>query len=237
MLEKLMTNSRTTEVDAASTNMIAVFKENDWSADTHLSSIFASLETETTRLNAAIRRSKAESELDEKDEIRDEKVRAFHYLVVGFMHHPDPAIKTAAETIETVFDKYGLSLTGESYASESSLINSLISDLVNPDLQASIVLLPGCAQIIENIKTAQEDFAQTHIAYEAEKAKEGTLENASTIKKETVSIINDRLVVYLRAMEQVDETTYGEFVRTLAQLIADNNEQVKKRRKKPVVVA
>ncbi len=237
MIDKLIYQSRTTEVDAASTNMNAVFKENDWSADTHLSSIFASLETEATRLNTAIRRSKAESELDEKDEIRDEKLRAFHYLVVGFMHHPDPAIKSAAEIIETVFDKYGLSLTGESYATESSLINSLISDLGNPDLQASIVLLSGCAQIIENIKTAQENFAQTHIAYEAEKAEEGTLENASTIKKEVVSIINNRLVVYLRAMEQVDEATYGEFARTLAQIIADNNQQVKKRRKRMAAVA
>ncbi len=59
------------------------------------------------------------------------------------------------------------------------------------------------------------------------------MENATTIKKEVVNIINNNLVVYLRAMEQVDEPTYGNFARTIAQIIANNNEVVKKRRKKP----
>ena len=49
-----------------------------------------------------------------------------------------------------------------------------------------------------------------------------------------VIIINDKLVVYLRAMIQVDESTYGDFTRTIAEIIDDNNEVVKKRRKKPV---
>ncbi len=46
-------------------------------------------------------------------------------------------------------------------------------------------------------------------------------------------IINNKLVTYLRAMIMVDEPTYGDFARTIAQMIEDNNEVVKKRRKKP----
>jgi hypothetical protein len=38
--------------------------------------------------------------------------------------------------------------------------------------------------------------------------------------------------VYLRAMEVVDVETYGAFARTIATIIAENNEVVKKRRKK-----
>jgi hypothetical protein len=53
------------------------------------------------------------------------------------------------------------------------------------------------------------------------------------VKKEVLGIINDKIVVYLRAMEQVDPATYGAFTSTCAQMIADNNEQVKKRNKKP----
>ncbi len=43
-----------------------------------------------------------------------------------------------------------------------------------------------------------------------------------------LALINDKIVVSLRAMEVVDEPAYGAFART----IADNNEVVKKRRGK-----
>jgi|WetSurMetagenome_2_1015567.scaffolds.fasta_scaffold453704_2 hypothetical protein len=53
------------------------------------------------------------------------------------------------------------------------------------------------------------------------------------IKKEVLSIINEKLVVYLNAMIQVNETKYGEFAVTVAQIIDDMNVTVKKRKKNP----
>ena len=87
--------------------------------------------------------------------------------------------------------------------------------------------------MITALQSAQAEFEAARIACEAEKAKESTEQNATTVKKAVVRIINERIVVYLRAMEIVDETAYGAFARTIAQIIADNNEVVKKRRKKP----
>lgn len=236
MIEKLILTSRTTEVDAVSLRMIGAYKNTSLSSDAHLASIFTGLETESARLTAAIKRSKAESKLEVKDEVRDDKVRAIHYLLMGLLHHPEPAIQNAAEEVGNVFGNYGLSILGESYATESSLVTSLLGDFAKPKLQVAIAALSGCAEIIAGLQAAQADFEQTRIAYEAEKAKEGTLENATIIKKEVVTIINDKTVVYLRAMFQVDEPTYGDFARTITMIIADNNEMVKKRRKKPAPV-
>jgi len=233
MLEKLISQSRVTEVDAVSIRTIGAYKNTGLSSDAHLVKIYSALESESALLTSAIRRLKDESVLEEKDEVRDDNVRAVHYLTMGFLHHPDPAVKAAAEAVEKVFDNYGLSITGESYATESSLVNSLLADLAKPKLQAAIALLSGLSEIIAALQAAQTDFEETRIAYEEEKAKEGTLENATAIKLEVVAIINDQLVVYLRAMIQVDEPTYGNFARTIAEIIADNNEVVKKRRKKP----
>ena len=168
--------------------------------------------------------------------MRDDKVRAFFFMVMGYIHHPDPAVKAAALKVEKVLDQYGLSITGESYAVESSLVNSLLVDLAKQKLQDAIGALSGLAEIIAELQAAQDNFEQTRIAYEEEKAKEGTLENVTAIKKEVLVIINDKLVVYLRAMIQVDEATYGNFTRTVAEIIDDNNEVVKKRRKKPEAV-
>ena len=233
MLEKVIFKSRITEIDAVSIRMIIAYKKTTLSSDTHLVKNFAGLEAVSGRLTAAINRSKVESVLGAKDDVRDDKVRALFFMVMGYLHHPDPAVKAAAMKVEEAMGEYGLAITSESYAVESSLINSLLSDLAKPKLKDTIARLSGLAEIIAALQAAETDFEETRIAYEEEKAKEGTLENATTIKKEVVAIINDKLVVYLRATMQVDEPVYGNFARTVAQIIADNNEVVKKRRKKP----
>ncbi len=231
-----MTNSRTTEVDAVTKQLLGAFKKNDWSSETHLTGIFSELEPKSVLLTSAINRLKSESELEKYDESRDGDVRSLHYLLMGFIHHPDPTIKSAAEKVKDVFDNYGVAITGENYATQSSLVASLLMDLSEPELQPSIAAVSGCAEIIAALQTAQNNFEEVRIVYEEEKAKEGTQLNASEIKKEIVNIINNKLVTYLRAMSMVDEATYGEITRTFAQMIEDNNEVVKKRRKKPETV-
>lgn len=232
MIEKLLTNSRVTEVDAATGRIISAYKNTSLSSDTHLAAIFSELEPANARLTSAINQSKAESVLDEKDAERDEKFRGLFYLVSGFVHHPDPNVKAAASELEAVLNNYGLSVVGESYAIESSLIQSLLTDLAKPKYQSSIEALSGCAELIAALQTAQTDFELARVTFEEEKAKEGTRQNATKIKKEVLDITNDKLVVYLRAMMQLDEATFGNFSRTVGEIVAENNETVKRRRKK-----
>jgi Family of unknown function (DUF6261) len=234
---KLIATSRTTEVNAVGTKIIFEYDKNDWSADAHLTAIFDGLKAKNAILTSAINRIKAESVLEEKDEVRDEKVRAIYYLIFGFTHHPDVAIKTAALKLDAIFEHYGLQLISKSYAIETSLIDSLMLEFEKADLQPSIAALPGLTQLIAELTAAELDFKTANVKFEEEKAEEGIKENASTVKKEVVSIINEQIVIYLRAMIQVDEPTYGELTRTSAQIIDDNNVIVNKRKKKvePVV--
>ena len=232
MIEKIIFNSRTTEIDAASMRIIGAYKNTSLSSDAHLSAMFTDLESQSTALTAAINRSKAESELDAKDSERDQQVRALFYLAKGFLYHPQARVKKAAETVEKVLDHYGLDITQESYSTESSLIASLLNDLSKQKIQDAVAVLPGCAEVIATLQTAQANFETTRIAYEEEKAQESTEQNATTIKKIVVGIINERIVIYMRAMEVVDEANYGAFARTITTIIAENNEVVKKRSKK-----
>ncbi len=105
--------------------------------------------------------------------------------------------------------------------------------MAKPNLQEAIAALSGCAELIAALRAAQDDFEQARIAYEAEKAQEGTEANATTLKKDVTDIINNRIVVYLNAMMLVDDAAYGAFGRTVAEIIDENNEMVKRRRKKP----
>lgn len=194
--------------------------------------MFSALEPLSLVLTSAINRIKADSILEDSDENRDGEVRALFYLTMGLMHHPDPAIKAAAEEVYKVIDHYGLNITGENYSTESSLIASMLDDLSKQKLQDAIALLSGCAEVIAALQVAQNEFETARITWEQEKAEESTQQNATTIKKEVVMLINEKIVIYMRAMEIVDEPNYGAFARTIATIIADNNEVVKKRRKK-----
>jgi hypothetical protein len=233
MFDKLIEKSRVTEVNDVATRMLGAFQISGLT-DAYLVSTFAALDAGNTTLTLAIKRSKAESDLEEKDEVRDNQVRALYYLLNGFLYHPTKEIRDAAQLLMGLFNNYGLAMVGESYATESSLIGSLLLDLAKPKYAGAIAALSGCADLIAQLQTAEDDFEQARITYETEKAKEGMVNNATIVKKEVLTILNDKIVVYLRAMEQVDPATYGVFVATVAQIIADTNEQVKKRQQKPV---
>ncbi|WP_340111996.1 DUF6261 family protein [Maribellus mangrovi] len=233
MIPMLMSKSRVTEVDAVSMRMTGAYHSTTLSSDPHLSGMFTDLDNISKALTAAINRSKAESVLEEKDEERDRPLRSLSYLLAGYLHHPDPAIQETAETVDQVFEKYGLRVINESYATESSLIASLLDDLSKQKLQDAIAQLPGCADTVSALQTAQEAFETARIAYEQEKAEESTKANATKVKAEVLKLINEKIVVYLRAMEVVDEPTYGNFARTIDTIIDENNEIVKKRGKKP----
>ena len=232
MIEKIIYTSMVTEVSGTSTRMSIAFKSTSLSSDVFLATRFTNLEAKTAELTAAINQLKADSILEEKDDVRDDKVRAIHYLTLGFLHHPDAVIKQAAQKVEKVFDKYGVKITKKSYVSESALIASLLNDFAKASLQESIAALSGLREVIAELQAAQSDFEQTRVDLETDKAEESIRANATSIKKEVVGIINDNIVVYLRAMEQAEEANYGNFARTIAEIIANNNETVKKRRKK-----
>lgn len=232
MIDKVMTTSRVTEVDAVSMRMLTAYQTTNRTTDSHLSAMFTMLESQSAALTAAINRSKAESDLKEKDEARDTQLRALYFLIMGFMNYPDTDIQQYAQKVNNLLEKYGLCIIGESYATESSLIASLLNDLANEELQTAIASLPGYATVITALQTAQQAFENARIAYEQKKAQESTRSNATQLKVEVLGLINKKIVVYLRAMEVVDAENYGAFARTIGTIIADNNEVVKKRHKK-----
>lgn len=87
MIDKIMTTSRVTEIDAASMRMLGAYQTTSMSSDQHLSAMFSTLESLSASLTSAINRGKSESDLEEKDEARDTQLRALYYLIMGFLHH------------------------------------------------------------------------------------------------------------------------------------------------------
>ncbi|MBI9073363.1 MAG: hypothetical protein JEY94_17305 [Melioribacteraceae bacterium] len=233
-LNKVISVSRTGEISAVAITVINEYEKKDWSADTHLTGIFDALKPASENLTDAIDRNKAISNLDEKDALRDDKLRGIYYLLQGYLRYPDTTIKEAAVNVDDVFESCGLEVTNESYAMETAKIRSLLADFDVADVKTEIAKLPGLAALITELTDAEKAFEDAKTDFDNAVAKEGTENNASVIKKEVVKIINEQLVVYLRAMVQVNPATYNELALTIARTIDANNEVVKKRRKSNV---
>lgn len=232
MIPKLSHQTRTTEVNSASVKLGLTYKKQSLESDTYLAGLFTYLHDKSDLLGTAILRSKAESNLDDKDVLRDEKVQALNYLLLGAIYNPNPEISASATKLYDEYKKYGLKMTQESYLIESSLIESMLEDYAAADLQADIAAVLGCTELIAGIQTAQNDFRVADTAWGEEKTKEGLSESATEIKKEVLSTINDKIVVYLRAMQQANGAVYGELAQAVSQIISDVNQAIKRRAKK-----
>ncbi|HPR85887.1 MAG TPA: DUF6261 family protein [Prolixibacteraceae bacterium] len=232
MIQKLISWSRVTEVNDVATRVSGAFRAQGI-ADPYLAATFGSLDNANLELSKAIRRSKAESNLEEKDEVRDECTRSLYYLINGFTHHPAAAIAESAQLLLRVFNNYGISLTNESYATESALISSMLIEFQKPGYATHIANLSGCGELLQSLASAQTDFDQARIAYETEKAQDGMVANATEIKKEVVDLVNNQIMTYLQGMQQANPGTYSVLAATCAKVIAENNEQVRRRKQKP----
>ncbi len=229
-IPKLRTGSKTTEVHASIKIIIEAYEKGELSTDEYLTAMFNELKPINDDLSTAINSSKAESELEGKDDLRDDKIRSIFLFVTGSIHHPNPVIRSAAESILKVLGAYGLSITAESYAVESSLIESLQNDLDEDTIQTQIGEIPGLEQLISELKELQDDFEESRLTFESQKSQQNSTQSATKIKKELLKLCNDKLVLYLNAMHVVNAPTYGSLSQTVAQIISDNNSAVKRRR-------
>ena len=75
-----------------------------------------------------------------------------------------------------------MKMTVENYSSQSNLIDSLLQDLSDSNKAAAIAALPGIAEAIDNIKTAQEEFVKIRANYDKGLAQKGSKETATALE-------------------------------------------------------
>lgn len=229
-MKKVLTKARVTEVDALSDALVRLYKADTGIAeDAFLKTVMAEVETLSAQLTTAIRQDKVLSSLEEADGVRDEAVKSLGTLLDGYAVIPIASKKEAAEKLSATFAKYGKSITTANYASESSLIESLLEDFSKADAQESVKVLDGVAEILGEIRAAQDAFVKASYEYTAASSAKG--ESASSVKKPLVSAINDRLVPYLTAMAMANGTVYGDFALKAEKEIFRVNETVSRRGK------
>ena len=199
-MKKIRVTARITEVSNLSTVIVRLFKaeidaNSDAGNDAFLIDTFAQLEKLSTNLISAIKTDKILSNLDVADSERDELFRELSAALTGYASLPFPDYQQAASPLLSIMEKYR-GLPTENYASESALLKSLLEDFSTPDAKAAISLLHGIDELIRLLTYAQDKFDQTNDEYNA--ACINKTDSATSLKKEILSLISDRLCLPIR---------------------------------------
>ena len=143
---------------------------------------------------------------------------------------PVVEVKEAALVVNSILNHYGLNIRNDDHAGESAEIRSVLNDLSKAEIVTAIDKLQGVADIVTSLTNAQNDFEAVALQQAEGEVAKKELATASKLKKAAIKEINDNMVGYMNTMAKVKPDTYAATAQTIAELIENNNELVKRRR-------
>lgn len=230
-MNNLSAKARITEIDGLTEYLLDIYKKEVGLAnDEFLKEQFEELEKLSNVITNAIKRDRAQSNIEEKDAARDEAIRNLGDMLVGYAAFPMPDKKEAALALKATFDKYGKQIIYESHVNETSFIESLLADLETKEAKEHISKLDGIATVISTIRTTQAEFRSVYADWAKTQSIESKAVSASSMKKPIVEIINNKIVPYLTAMGYKE--AYQDFAKTVDKEIGKINGAISSRSNK-----
>ena len=232
-MNKLNTSVKVTELGDTALRLVKAFKavvavQND----AFLTKTFAEIEKQATAMTSAVKSDQALSKLEEADAQRDQAIRVLDKLLKGYENIPLENLKTHAKKLAEIFKKYGVKITGENYASQSTLINSLLGDFSATELKPSIEALAGVKEALAEIQTKQNAFAALRSDYEKAQVSQKEKSSATSLRKPLLELINKKAVPYLVAMSIAQPELFKNLTAEASEIITSTNEAIKARSKK-----
>ncbi len=232
-MNKLNTSVKVTELGDTALRLVKAFKavvavQND----AFLTKTFAEIEKQATVMTSAVKSDQALSKLEEADAQRDQSIRVLDKLLKGYENIPLENLKTHAKKLAEIFKKYGVKITGENYASQSTLINSLLGDFSATELKPSIEALAGVKEALAEIQTKQNAFAALRSDYEKAQVSQKEKSSATSLRKPLLELINKKAVPYLVAMSIAQPELFKNLTAEASEIITSTNEAIKARSKK-----
>jgi len=232
-MNKLNTSVKVTELGDTALRLVKAFKavvavQND----AFLTKTFAEIEKQATVMTSAVKSDQALSKLEEADAKRDQAIRVLDKLLKGYENIPLENLKTHAKKLAEIFKKYGVKITGENYASQSTLINSLLGDFSATELKPSIEALAGVKEALAEIQTKQNAFAALRSDYEKAQVSQKEKSSATSLRKPLLELINKKVVPYLVAMSIAQPELFKNLTAEASEIITSTNEAIKARSKK-----
>ncbi len=231
-ISTLLTTARISEVGGTGENLLKAYADTGITEDANLQTIINLLTEKNALLITAIEKNKAYSQLEEFDQARDAAFKALYQYLEACTLLPEGITQTAALGIFPTLKKYGIGMTRLPYTEQTAQMKSLIEELAKDAIteqSSKIVHLDG---MIETLKQTQTDFQQAHSDYTSQISLSKGEQSATELKSEVLQIINEKLVMYMRAMATTFPDTHAQFAQELAVEINKTNQNIKSRSNK-----
>ncbi len=228
-MKKLKNTIRNTEIDALSDTVLRLYKDDDSvQKEEFLAGVMADLEKLSAKITSAILQDKIHSDLEKADEKRDEALKTLGKLLDAYSVFPIASKKELALPLDEIFEKYAKSgIVSANYASESSMIESLLDDLKAEGIEENIKALEGVPEAILMVRASEDAFKSSYDTYLKANADKGA--SATSFKKSLLSLVNDTLVPYLNAMQISGTENCREFAKNVESEINRMNDTVSRR--------
>jgi len=197
--------------------------------DAVLTAVMAEEKKESEAIITAINRTKNASRLDELDSSRDTALTTLFDTVKAYSLLGAAADKQKASEIAKIIEKYK-GIAHLNNANESAQIASMLEDLSAESAKVNLEGLTNLNDAIESLRVAENAFLAGVKALEEQKIALG--DNASSIKKRLIAVLNDKLVPYLNIASSVISEEYSPFADSVAILNQKANAVVIQRAKR-----
>jgi len=232
-MRKLSYNSKVTEANNVSDLLLKLYSQSSsLNGDRFLQKLFDEMRVISESLTIAIRRDRVQSTLTVLDRKRDEVIRNLSKLISGYASATDQQVVERAKRVKKVFDKYGLKMTRENYAVESSLIKSLLEDVSKNGVRDDINGLQYVNDTLQMLRDAENEFTQAIIDLDKAKANDKNNTSASKLKRDIINLINSKLLKYLDVVILMDKENYDKFTLEVYEIIDRSNAAVAQRTSK-----
>ncbi len=164
------------------------------------------------------------------DKKRDKEVSDLNKVLKGCEAMKSEVVSSSAKAVrEKIAKYYKGKITSRGFEEGSGMVMSLLNDLDSAEMKAYIEKIPGVAECVEAIREAQAEYIKTRDS-QSEGQSEKTL-SASSVKKELLFVLNDRLVPILNAAIIEEDADVMEFASAVGKEIVRVNNTVSARGK------
>lgn len=237
VINKIVANCCNCECESAARRIIEADDEAPIDNDIYLSQIIIFMKVLLGQFISAMHRSRMASSLDEQDIVRSECLKDVYYILRGACRMNDRNTSNAAELLIETFGTHGIRVSEACYTVDSEAIDCLISIFSTKESLNQIEYISGLTEKMNDLHKAHDRFKNMQMQSKQRNIKDTeSYTTASEIKKEVVALINDKLVVYLRAMVDVDEVKYRDYAVKVRTIIYEINDIAKKRTKEKTVL-
>ena len=228
-MKRCNSSSRAAEINSLCMSVSAEFYADEaLSQAPILPEIISSIDEKNTILGKSLNNGKVMSLSGPSDAQRDGIYRDIGTFIAGCAVVRDETKKKKAQVLKTIYEKYGRKAISLNQQAETAAIRNMLSDFESAEAKDAIETFDGLADLLSELKNAQDDFDKATSIYRDAKLNKGA--SATELKSEIINIFNNQLVPFLTSV--YNNKTYSAFARKVEDIITKTNAHVKARDKK-----